>query len=1062
VSAAHAQETMNATASRTAHDRHQAHPARARAVLRLVPALALAAFVAGPAGAGALTPSPADWRDLVIYQVITDRYTDGNPANNAVEGQYVPADGARIHGGDFAGLEQRLDYLQHLGVDALWVSPVVLNANAEYHGYAARDFFSIAPHFGSLADLQSLAAALHARGMYLVIDVVVNHMGDLIDSGNPQYPDFQYPGTYTLRWRNASKRYFGVFDDLSKFHAHGSIGSFTDPEQVVGELFGLDDMKTEDAAVRAELTLAAQWLIDNTDCDGFRLDTVKHIEMDFWNAWTPAVHAYATAAGKERFFLFGEVFDGSDAKCGSYTGTISGGNYKLDSVLHYPMYFTATGVFAYDAPPGEIVGRYGLLTQYDTTSREQLVTFLDNHDNARFLSFGVANQDESRLHAALGWQLTSRGVPAIYYGTEQEFDGGGDPWCREDMWDGLWDFGPSEGDNFDLAHPLFRHTQSLTRVRRRHDALRRGATTTLFVENGGPGLFVYRRQSATDTVVVAVNTSNAPLARTVSSGFPPGTVLVDALDAGAVVIVAAGGSATLSVPARGVRVMESRAAHDAAPARFGVETIFPGHDQSLADVHTPLHLVFDRDVDAATLAAGFTIAPDPGGFWQVQGREARYVPAGGAWAAATTYRWSLAASVSATDGTPIGARWDADFRTTGMENGVAVPAGFVADRIARQGLAAPEGLLPAPWLGPAQMLVSDTGRDRIFTLTPGGDSGHWLGDSRWVRPEGLARSGAGQLLVVDDSGVFGVDERRIAASLASGSGASQTGACAWGSAAFGDALYLGDPANDRIARLVGASLQTFAAGIAGSEGLAFGPGEAWGTELYSSDANLTSLGTPANGTGRIVRVDAAGAQTTVASDALLLGATAIAFDTGGRFDGDLFAADIVGDRVLRITSTGSVSVFASGFNNLASSQCLAFGPDGALYVADPGSGTSFSNTNGANLPQIVRIARQSIVTDAGAGAPPGRLRLAVPTPNPAHAGATFRFELPHEGRARLALYDLAGRTRRVLADGVRPAGVHAVAWNGAGNDDARLAPGVYIVRLEMEGTAATRRLVVVR
>ena len=144
---------MNATASRTAHDRHPAHPARARAVLRLVPALALAAFAAGTASAGGLTPSPADWRDLVIYQVITDRYTDGNPSNNAVEGQYVPSDGARIHGGDFAGLEQRLDYLQHLGVDALWVSPVVLNANAEYHGYAARDFFSIAPHFGSLADV---------------------------------------------------------------------------------------------------------------------------------------------------------------------------------------------------------------------------------------------------------------------------------------------------------------------------------------------------------------------------------------------------------------------------------------------------------------------------------------------------------------------------------------------------------------------------------------------------------------------------------------------------------------------------------------------------------------------------------------------------------------------------------------------------------------------------------------------------------------------------------------------------------------------------------------------
>src|SRR4029450_8529932 len=122
-------------------------------------------------------------------------------------------------------------------------------------------------------------------------------------------------------------------------------------------------------------------------------------------------------------------------------------------------------------------------------SREDLVTFLDNHDNSRFLGSGYANQDESRLRNALGWLLTSRGVPCIYYGTEQEFDGGGDPYCREDMWDGQWDFGPSDGDNFDLVHPSFQFTRRLLELRARHEALRRGTTLERTVEGSSAGLY---------------------------------------------------------------------------------------------------------------------------------------------------------------------------------------------------------------------------------------------------------------------------------------------------------------------------------------------------------------------------------------------------------------------------------------------------------------------------------------------------------------------------------------------------------------------------------------------
>src|SRR2546426_5499399 len=158
---------------------------------RLVLALLLTLPWFALAPARAATPSPDDWRDLVLYQIVTDRFANGDPSNDAVEGNYAPTDGQRIHGGDFAGIQSKLDYLQQLGVDGIWISPVVLNANAEYHGYAARDFYSIAPHFGTLAELQSLVAACHTRGMVVVLDVVVNHMGDLIDSGDPGYPTFK-------------------------------------------------------------------------------------------------------------------------------------------------------------------------------------------------------------------------------------------------------------------------------------------------------------------------------------------------------------------------------------------------------------------------------------------------------------------------------------------------------------------------------------------------------------------------------------------------------------------------------------------------------------------------------------------------------------------------------------------------------------------------------------------------------------------------------------------------------------------------------------------------------
>ncbi len=982
-----------------------------------------------------------------------------------MEGSYAPADGYRIHGGDFAGLTARLDYLSNLGVDAVWISPVVLNANAEYHGYAARDFFSIAPHFGTLADLRQFIQAAHARGIRVIIDMVCNHMGTLINSSGSGWPAYKYPAGYTLKWANSGKRFAGVFDDLTKFHPYGDIGNFSDPEQILGQLSGLNDLKTEDPAVQLALYQAARFLIDSTDCDGFRVDTVKHVEMSFWNTWCANVRLYAAIAGKTHFLMFGEAFDGDDAKVGSYTGTMAGGNYKFDSMLHYPMYFTTNGVFAFNDAPANLTSRYAALANYDVSTRERLTTFLDNHDNARFLSFGLANQDESRLRAALAWLLTSRGVPILYYGTEQNFDGGGDPWCREDMWAGQWNYGPSLGDNFDESHALFRHVREILEARRRHEALRRGATTELYAEATGPGLYVFRRESATDSVLVAINTSNGPLTREVATPWPAGTGLVDALEPGLTATVGAGGALALPLPARGARIYESasaRAAGLAAEDRLHVTGVAPAHDRAVNDLWSPLIVAFDREVDGAALAGAFSVTPATAGTWQASGREARFYP-GTPWSAGQTYAWAIDTTLRATDGARLPARFEARFRTLAYSTGVTVPAGYVADRIARQDLEAPEGLLPAPWLGPGVMLLADAGRDRLFTLTTGGDLGHYLGDSRWSRPEGLALAADGSLAVTDPNGLFQADAHRMTTLALGGSTATAAGALAGGPGAFLDRLYLCDPANDRVVRTTaGGALETFATGVKGGKGLAFGPGGAWGTDLYVADCDLTSLGATADGPGRIARVTPAGVVSTVAQNSLLLGAGAIAIDPSGRFGGDLFAADILNERILRVTAAGSVSVFATGFANLAGSGCLAFGDDGALYVADPGAGESFSKPGGTVAQgQVIRIAPAVLTVDVPPGAQDVGLEFAPPAPNPARGPVAFRFALPAAGRVRLAVFDVTGRQVAVPADGAFPAGVHTVVWGGGAGAAPPAEPGLYFARIEAGGSRLTRRIVVI-
>src|SRR5262249_53438981 len=152
------------------------------------------------------------------------------------------------------------------------------------------------------------------------------------------------------------------------------------------------------------------------------IDTTKHVDMGFWQTWCPSVHSFAATNGFPNFFMFGEVEDGSDAKCGSYTGTFGGGAYKEDSVLDYPLYFNINSIFASASGPTQPIESHynAVATDYDTNAQMRLVTFLDNHDQPRFLSQSGANTN--RLEVALAFLYTSRGIPCLYYGTEQGFN----------------------------------------------------------------------------------------------------------------------------------------------------------------------------------------------------------------------------------------------------------------------------------------------------------------------------------------------------------------------------------------------------------------------------------------------------------------------------------------------------------------------------------------------------------------------------------------------------------------------------------------------------------------
>lgn len=567
------------------------------------------------AGPTFTAPEP---EDLMIYHVFIDRFSDGDPTNNNgnPRGSFNPFGGFDFHGGDIQGVRDNLDYIAGLGVNGIWLSPFVENHN-DYHGYAAFDWYKVDPNFGDIDDLRALVDEANELGIAVYYDMVAGHMATLLTSDDFGYPGYNGPpGGYNMRY-NSGLQYPGVFNDISLFHNHGHIGSFTAPEQELGELADLDDLDTENPIVQDAMTNVWEFWMEETGVSGFRVDTVKHVSTEFWDVFLPRLQTKAQYLGRDNYFTFGEVFGADDNFMATYLGTLSSPTYRFDSAVDFQYYYTSQNVFAYNSrPPIDL--HFRIENRESTLGIHHLMmpNFIDNHDVPRFLweasnnpGSGLAEQVR-RLELALITMYMMPGPPIVYYGTEQLFNGSFDPQNRENMFDGEWEFGPSLGDNFDTSSPQYILLQRLTTLRRDLAPLRRGGYEMHAVDSSGPGEYVFSREHNGEYVITAINTSTNSVGP-ISINIPAlaNETLTDALDPTNNITVDPTGQiniGTLDGQAASIYVLTS----SVPELPLSVSSISPVD----GEVGVPIDLsfidvTFSKEVDSSTSPAAFTINP---------------------------------------------------------------------------------------------------------------------------------------------------------------------------------------------------------------------------------------------------------------------------------------------------------------------------------------------------------------------------------------------------------------------------------------------------------------------
>ena len=441
----------------------------------------------------------------VMYLIMTDRFADGNPANDGPNQAAETARPRGWHGGDLRGIEQHLDYLQALGITTVWMTPVYQNHGADsYHGYGATNLYAVDEHFGTLGDLQHLAAALHHRGMKLVLDTVPNHIGP----DHPWVADEPEPN-----WFHGTKaqhhKAVGEFAPLVNPHA-----AWRDQQDILEGWFAnvLPDMNQENPDAAQYLTQNAIWWIEQTGADGLRIDTFPYVARPFWHDFHASIRALYP-----HLTTVGEVFNKdpviTSAFAGGVTRTDINGSVDtgLSTPFDFPTYFAIRDVFLHGAPMSEFADILRQDSLYPHP--ERLVPFLGNHDTKRFLGEDGATPDKLKLAFAV--LLTMRGMPQIYSGDEIAMTGGDDPDNRRDF-PGGFTYQRQSAFNTAQRTPeqanMFTWVQTLLKLRAQYSELHGGDEQVLYADTDA---LVYVRGSslndgcgpAASRVLVAINRS---------------------------------------------------------------------------------------------------------------------------------------------------------------------------------------------------------------------------------------------------------------------------------------------------------------------------------------------------------------------------------------------------------------------------------------------------------------------------------------------------------------------------------------------------------------------------
>jgi glycosidase len=514
--------------------------------LALLPALLLSVAACAPARAH--VPAPAapstgdDWRRGLFYLALTDRFADGDPANDDL-GQPACHDAAAkdlFHGGDLAGLRAHIPYLKDLGATALWATPlpaqVPLRSGAcGYHGYWADevdpDDGALEPKLGAWDDVAALVKDLHAARMRFVLDMVVNHpgRGARIVGQHPQW-----------------------------FHGDLACSALGDPD-VFCSLHGLPDYAQEVPEVAAYLTAMSRRWVARVHPDGVRMDTAKNVPASYFaHSFVPAVRAESPA-----LFLLAEYFE--DSGTAPLLPVLDAG---FDSAFHFPLHRALVDTFARGRPVDLVADAVaGGIATLGIERALRLVTFLDNHDVPRFLSeapAGTSDDELSRRYAvALVALFTLPGIPQLYQGDELAALGGyGDN--RRDMPAWAWDAGTRGGRHEGYAGDagaVFERVRFLAATRAGEPALWRGAYTEIARASADANVLAFVRGGADDAgrALVVLSGDARPRAVTLvlPSGlaWPAGTVLHDAASLGAPARVATGDAGvTVALPAFGAAI----------------------------------------------------------------------------------------------------------------------------------------------------------------------------------------------------------------------------------------------------------------------------------------------------------------------------------------------------------------------------------------------------------------------------------------------------------------------------------------------------------------------------